>query len=190
MDDSVHQWGGAAVCLAHVDFPLVAAEVESFLDFPAAAAISRNAFLELFGTVSSGIETEVRLNAGGGENQRACQVLQGGCRLIIQFAELAEGGPAEIALVVFGHIAGGIVAVIAGLALDHGLGDGEWAIIEWRGGGTFTGPLGDLPPTGRAFTLRGCGFFRITEGKIGFQRGYFDRHTWFCQLGIPMAIKT
>jgi steroid delta-isomerase-like uncharacterized protein len=65
--------------------------------------------------------------------------------------------------------------------------DGEWAIIEWFGGGTFTGPLGGIPPTGRAFTLRGCGFFRITEGKIAFQRGYFDRHTWFSQLGISMS---
>ena len=52
-------------------------------------------------------------------------------------------------------------------------------------GGTFTGPLGDISPTGRAFTLHGC-FFRITDGRIAFQRGYFDRHTWFSQLGIPI----
>ncbi len=63
--------------------------------------------------------------------------------------------------------------------------DGEWAIIEWHGGGTFTGPLGEIAPTGRSFTLRGCGFFRIIEGKIAFQRGYFDRYTWFSQIGIP-----
>ena len=65
--------------------------------------------------------------------------------------------------------------------------DGEWAIIEWSGSGTFTGPLGDIPPTGRSYTLRGCGFFRVIDGRIFFQRGYFDRHTWFTQLGIPVG---
>ena len=63
--------------------------------------------------------------------------------------------------------------------------DGEWTIIEWKGGGTFTGPLGEIPPTGRSFTLRGCGFLHIIDGKISFQRGYFDRHTWFSQIGVP-----
>jgi len=64
--------------------------------------------------------------------------------------------------------------------------DGEWAIVEWNGGGTFTGKLGDIEPTGKSFKLRGCGFFRVVEGKIQFQRGYFDRHTWFTQIGVPM----
>lgn len=68
---------------------------------------------------------------------------------------------------------------------EHIFEEGEWAIIEWHGSGTFTGPLGDIAPTGRSYTLRGCGFFRIREGKIAFQRGYFDRYTWFSQLGIP-----
>jgi limonene-1,2-epoxide hydrolase len=37
--------------------------------------------------------------------------------------------------------------------------DGEWAILEWKD------PLG----------LRGCGFFQVRDGKILFQRGYWDR---------------
>ena len=37
--------------------------------------------------------------------------------------------------------------------------DGEWAILEWRD------PLG----------LRGCGFFHVVDGKIAFQRGYWDK---------------
>lgn len=40
--------------------------------------------------------------------------------------------------------------------------DGEWAILEWRD------PLG----------LRGCGFFRIEEGRIAFQRGYWDKRSF------------
>jgi hypothetical protein len=37
--------------------------------------------------------------------------------------------------------------------------DGEWAIMEWK------------DPNG----LRGCGFFHIINGKIKFQRGYWDK---------------
>jgi steroid delta-isomerase-like uncharacterized protein len=64
--------------------------------------------------------------------------------------------------------------------------DGEWATIEWSGGGTFLGHLGGHAPNGKSFTLQGCGFFHVVEGKIKFQRGYIDRQTWFSQLEIPL----
>jgi limonene-1,2-epoxide hydrolase len=48
--------------------------------------------------------------------------------------------------------------------------DGEWAILEWRD------PLG----------LRGCGFFRVVEGKIVFQRGYWDQLSFLRQQGRPL----
>jgi hypothetical protein len=57
--------------------------------------------------------------------------------------------------------------------------DGEWAILEWSGGGNFK-------PTAKSFTLRGCGFFQIKEGQIVFQRGYWDKFTWFSQVGLPV----
>lgn len=41
--------------------------------------------------------------------------------------------------------------------------DGEWTILEWKD------PLG----------LRGCGFFHIVDDKIIFQRGYWDKLTFF-----------
>lgn len=47
---------------------------------------------------------------------------------------------------------------------------GEWAALEWRD------PLG----------LRGCGFFRVRDGQIVFQRGYFDQLTFFELQGIPV----
>lgn len=37
--------------------------------------------------------------------------------------------------------------------------DGDWAIMEWR------------DPKG----MRGCGFFQVIDGRIAFQRGYWDR---------------
>ena len=48
--------------------------------------------------------------------------------------------------------------------------DGQWAILEWRD------PLG----------LRGCGFFQVVDGKIRFQRGYWDRLTFLQQHDLPV----
>ena len=62
--------------------------------------------------------------------------------------------------------------------------DGEWAMLEWFGGGTWRGEFAGSSPNGKSFTLRGCGFFHVVDGKITFQRGYWDRATWFGQLGI------
>jgi hypothetical protein len=48
--------------------------------------------------------------------------------------------------------------------------DGEWGILEWRD------PLG----------LRGCGFFRIVDGKIALQRGYWDKLSFLRMHGLPI----
>lgn len=48
--------------------------------------------------------------------------------------------------------------------------EGEWAILEWKD------PLG----------LRGCGFFHIQNGKIQFQRGYWDKLSFLRQHGLPI----
>ena len=47
--------------------------------------------------------------------------------------------------------------------------DGEWAILEWRD------PLG----------LRGSSFFRIVDGKIKLQRGYWDKLSFLRSHGLP-----
>ena len=51
--------------------------------------------------------------------------------------------------------------------------DGEWAILEWKD------PLG----------LRGCGFFHVIEGKIKFQRGYWDKLSFLRQHHLPIPTK-
>ena len=48
--------------------------------------------------------------------------------------------------------------------------DGDWAILEWRD------PLG----------LRGCGFFQVVDGRIRFQRGYWDKLTFLRQHHLPL----
>ena len=48
--------------------------------------------------------------------------------------------------------------------------DGEWAILEWKD------PLG----------LRGCGFFHVQNGKILFQRGYWDKLSFLRMHNLPI----
>ena len=48
--------------------------------------------------------------------------------------------------------------------------DGEWGILEWKD------PLG----------LRGCGFFHVVNGKIKFQRGYWDKLSFLRKHGLPL----
>jgi len=48
--------------------------------------------------------------------------------------------------------------------------DGEWTIMEWK------------DPNG----LRGCGFFRVLQGQIVFQRGYWDKLSFLRQQGLPL----
>ncbi len=47
---------------------------------------------------------------------------------------------------------------------------GDWACLEWS------------DPNG----LRGCGFFQVLDGRIVFQRGYFDQLTFFRLQGLPV----
>lgn len=48
--------------------------------------------------------------------------------------------------------------------------DGDWAILEWK------------DPNG----LRGCGFFHIQNGKIVFQRGYWDKLSFLKLNGLAI----
>ncbi|MCB0495180.1 MAG: ester cyclase [Cyclobacteriaceae bacterium] len=54
--------------------------------------------------------------------------------------------------------------------IDNIFEDGEWGILEWKD------PLG----------LRGCGFFHIIDGKIRFQRGYWDKLSFLRQHNLPL----
>jgi ketosteroid isomerase-like protein len=47
---------------------------------------------------------------------------------------------------------------------------GEVAALEWRD------PLG----------LRGCGFFTVRDGRIAFQRGYWDKLAFLKMHGLPI----
>lgn len=50
--------------------------------------------------------------------------------------------------------------------------DGDWAIMEWK------------DPKG----MRGCGFFKIQNDKIVFQRGYWDKLSFYKLYDIPFTV--
>jgi len=51
--------------------------------------------------------------------------------------------------------------------------DGDWIILEWKD------PLG----------LRGCGFFQLADGKIRFQRGYWDKLSFLRMHNLPIPME-
>jgi steroid delta-isomerase-like uncharacterized protein len=71
--------------------------------------------------------------------------------------------------------------------VENIIADNDWAAWEWNGGGTFKGEFYGNQPTGKSFELRGCGFFHFQDGKIIYQRGYWDKLTWFSQVGLKLS---
>ena len=70
--------------------------------------------------------------------------------------------------------------------VENIIADEDWAAWEWSGGGTFGGEFYGVQPTNKTYKLRGCGFFQFKDGKIILQRGYWDKLTWFSQIGLPV----
>lgn len=67
-------------------------------------------------------------------------------------------------------------------------GDGDHVAVEYTGRGTHTGtlntPMGAIPATGRAITIKLCDMLDFKEGKITAQRQYLDTAALLSQLGI------
>ena len=74
------------------------------------------------------------------------------------------------------------------LALHHA---DDAVLVEAVVRGTHEGPLGGLPPTGRAFELPILSVFVFDGGKLICERAYFDSNTLLRQLGVahdPLSI--
>lgn len=61
---------------------------------------------------------------------------------------------------------------------------GERAWVHFRARGTHTGPLGDIPPTGRAFTTEVFDLLRVVDGRVVEHWGVPDQLGMLEQLGI------
>jgi ketosteroid isomerase-like protein len=79
-----------------------------------------------------------------------------------------EGRAAIQAMFARDFAAAEMVCIVENIFEDR---DHDVAILEWRD------PLG----------LRGCGFFHVRDGKIIFQRGYWDKLSFLKLHGLPIA---
>ncbi len=70
--------------------------------------------------------------------------------------------------------------------VENLMADGDRAAWEWIGGGTFLGEFYSNQPTGKEFEIRGCGFFTFRNGLIVKQQGYWDKLSWFEQIGLAI----
>lgn len=83
-----------------------------------------------------------------------------------QVANPAVEGKAEIRAMFAREFAAAKMECIVEQILE----DAPWVILEWRD------PLG----------LRGCGFFRVEQGRIRFQRGYWDKLSFLRIHNLPI----
>lgn len=83
-----------------------------------------------------------------------------------QVANAPVVGKADILAMFAGEFAAAKMVCI----VEQILQDGAWAILEWKD------PLG----------LRGCGFFQVEDGRIRFQRGYWDKLSFLRMHGLPI----
>lgn len=66
---------------------------------------------------------------------------------------------------------------------QHSCGD-HVSIIEFVVRGTHTGPLGDIPATGKSAVAHVCNVIEVRDGLIHREREYFDTMSLLQQLGV------
>ena len=64
----------------------------------------------------------------------------------------------------------------------------EGYALEWVMRGTHDGAGGQLPPTGKAFSIHGVSVGRLKEAKIAENRDYWSLGEFLVQIGILVPI--
>jgi len=81
---------------------------------------------------------------------------------------------------------GGMLAAFADVqfTIEDQLVDGNRAAFRWQATGTHTGPLGEVPPTGRSFRIDGVIFDRLANGMVAERWEQWDQPGMLRQLGL------
>ena len=70
--------------------------------------------------------------------------------------------------------------------VEEVIAEGDRVAVRWSGGGTQTGPLMGLPPSGKHATTTGMSIYRFADGRIVESHHCFDFLGFLQQLGaIP-----
>ena len=74
------------------------------------------------------------------------------------------------------------------IEIDNIVDGGDQVVVEFTGrgthDGTFAGPMGVIPPTGRSVTLKLCDVWRFDSGSAATVTSYFDAGALMAQLGL------
>jgi predicted ester cyclase len=70
------------------------------------------------------------------------------------------------------------------VTIEDLIAEGDKVVARWTGGGTNTGEMMGMPPTGKAFKVTGVNTFRISGGKVVDTWVNFDTLGMMQQLGI------
>ena len=70
------------------------------------------------------------------------------------------------------------------VTIEDMVADEEKVAVRIMMSGHHTGPLGDIPPTGKRFNMAGVYFVRIADGKIVEHWGMGDTTAMMQQLGL------
>jgi len=72
------------------------------------------------------------------------------------------------------------------LTFDKIITKGDKIVTLWTAEGTNTGPLGELPPTGKKVRISGLAISRIADGKFAEEWLYFNFLDFYQQLGFTL----
>lgn len=73
--------------------------------------------------------------------------------------------------------------------IDFMIGEGDYVAVRYTTTGTFTGKLGDVPPTGNKMNRTEVVVYRFEDGRQAEAWTYADRLSTYLQLGIPLPTK-
>lgn len=71
------------------------------------------------------------------------------------------------------------------LTVDRIVADGESAVVQWHGGGTFSGgPFQGIVATGKRIELQGVDFMEVSDGLLRRNTIYYDGAAFARQVGL------
>ncbi len=70
------------------------------------------------------------------------------------------------------------------LSIGEQVAEGELVVTRATVSGTFDGPMGDIPPTGKSATIQMTAMGRIQDGRIVEEWEVFDQLGMLQQLGV------
>ena len=73
------------------------------------------------------------------------------------------------------------------LSVDDLFAEADKVAVRWSARGTHSGPLGDIPPTGKQMMITGISVLTIAAGKVAAQHTNWDTLGMLQQLGVIPA---